>query len=241
MPHDTPQSAAIIVAAGRGIRASDGLAAVEPKQYRPIAGVRMLLRAIRPFAAHPRIGPIIVALPPADAAAPPDWLAPLLSDRLRIARGGEERQHSVANCLALLPAAVSIVLVHDAARPFVDRDLIDRVLDVAALGVCAVPGVPLSDTVKETDTAGMVLRTIPRDRLVAVQTPQAFPREVLETAHQRARNDPALLATDDAALCERLGHPVRVVAGSSRNIKVTTREDFAHAEVLAAAEREATV
>ena len=118
-----------------------------------------------------------------------------------------------------------------------ERQLIDRVLAVAALGAAAVPGLPLPDTVKETDAAGLVVRTVPRDRLVVVQTPQAFPRAMLETAHQRARSDAtALTATDDAALCERLGHAVRVVAGSPRNIKITTQEDFAIAEALAAAE-----
>jgi 2-C-methyl-D-erythritol 4-phosphate cytidylyltransferase len=130
------------------------------------------------------------------------------------------------------------VLVHDAARPFVPREVIDRVLAVAARGAVAVPGVPLSDTVKETDTAGLVVRTVPRERLVAVQTPQAFPREMLETAHLRAKSDPAsaAAATDDATLCERLGHPVRIVAGSPWNIKITTPEDFALAEALAASE-----
>jgi 2-C-methyl-D-erythritol 4-phosphate cytidylyltransferase len=228
----TPDTAALIVAAGRGQRAEGG--SDGPKQYRAIGGVRMLLRAIRPFAAHPRVGAIIVALPPADAARPPDWLTPLLSERLRVVAGGEERQHSVAAALAALPAEARLVLVHDAARPFVDRDLIDRVLAVAELGVCAVPGVPLNDTIKETDTAGLVVRTVPRERLVAVQTPQGFPRFLLETAHQKARGEGGLVATDDAALCERLGHPVRVVAGSARNIKVTTRDDFAQAEAMAA-------
>jgi len=151
-----------------------------------------------------------------------------------VAAGGEVRQQSVALGLARLPRGPALVLVHDAARPFVSRELIDRVLAVAARGAAAVPGLPLSDTVKETDTAGLVVRTVPRERLVAVQTPQAFPREMLETAHQRARSEPAAGATDDAALCERLGHPVRVVAGSARNIKVTTAEDFALAEALAA-------
>ncbi len=125
------------------------------------------------------------------------------------------------------------MLVHDAARPFVEADLIDRVLAVAELGACAVPGIPLSDTIKETDTAGLVLRTVPRDRLVAVQTPQGFPRQLLETAHQRARGEQAV-ATDDAALCERLGYPVRVVAGSTANIKITTAEDFRLADRIAA-------
>ena len=198
----------------------------------------MLLRAIRPFAQHPRVGPIVVVLPPEDAARPPEWLQPQLSDRLSVVAGGGERQQSVANGLARLPASVAIVLVHDAARPFVDRELIDRVLAVAELGAAAVPGLPLADTVKETDTAGLVARTVPRDRLVAVQTPQAFPRAMLETAHQRARTDSvAGAATDDAALCERLGHPVRVVAGSARNLKVTTAEDFALADAVAALEQ----
>jgi len=195
----------------------------------------LLLRAVRPFAQHPRVGPIVVVLPAELVASPPDWLRDLLSDRLLIAAGGEQRQQSVANGLQSLPRGPSLVLVHDAARPFVERELIDRVLAVAALGAAAVPGLPLTDTVKETDAAGLVVRTVPRDRLVVVQTPQAFPRAMLETAHQRARSDASGgAATDDAALCERLGYPVRVVAGSPRNIKITTAEDFALAEALAA-------
>jgi 2-C-methyl-D-erythritol 4-phosphate cytidylyltransferase len=199
----------------------------------------MLLRSVRAFAAHPRVGPIVVVLPPELVAAPPPWLNDIKSDRLVLAAGGEERQESVANGLTSLPPGPSLVLVHDAARPFVAAEVIDRVLAVAARGAAAVPGVPLSDTVKETDTAGLVVRTVPRERLVAVQTPQAFPRAMLETAHQRGKADGAAPATDDATLCERLGHPVRVVAGSPWNIKITTPEDFALAEALAAAERPA--
>ena len=231
MPVTPADAGVIVVAAGRGVRAGeDG----ERKQYRPIAGVRMLLRALRPFTSHPRIGPIVVVLPPEDAAAPPEWLRPLLSERLTVVSGGEERQESVANGLARLPSEVQTVLVHDAARPFVDAELIDRVLAVAALGAAAVPAVPLRDTVKETDTAGLVVRTLARERLVAVQTPQAFPRAMLETAHQRARAEAGAAATDDATLCERLGYPVRIVAGSTRNLKVTTADDFVVAAALAA-------
>lgn len=219
----------IIVAGGKGVRAGSE----EPKQYREIAGVRMLLRAIRPFASHPRVAQIVVVLPEADAANPPAWLQSHLTGKLSVVAGGAERQHSVANGLAKLRPELGIVLVHDAARPFVDAGTIDRVIQVASLGAGAVPGVRLADTVKETDTAGLVVRTVPRDRLVAVQTPQAFPRQMLETAHHRARNDESGVATDDAALCERMGHPVRVVAGNPRNIKVTTAEDFELAESLA--------
>jgi 2-C-methyl-D-erythritol 4-phosphate cytidylyltransferase len=97
--------------------------------------------------------------------------------------------------------------------------------------------VAVADTLKETDAAGVVVRTVPREHLVAVQTPQGFPRATLEAAHRRAEGEDA--ATDDAALCERLGTPVRVVAGSRRNIKVTTAEDFDLADALAAAGRPA--
>jgi len=226
------------VAAGRGLRARLG-ASEEPKQLRLVAGVPMLLRSVRAFARHPRVGPIVVVVPPELMSAPPDWLRGLRSDRLLLAAGGEERQESVANGLKALPGGPTLVLVHDAARPFVAAEVIDRVLAVAARGAAAVPGVPLADTVKETDAAGLVVRTVPRERLVAVQTPQAFPRAMLETAHQRAKGDGSVAATDDATLCERLGHPVRVVAGSPWNIKITTPEDFALAEALAAAEQPA--
>lgn len=222
-----------MVAGGRGVRAARPEGG-EPKQCRPIRGVPMLERAVRPFVAHPRVGPIVVVLPPEYAAAPPGWLMELAPGRLVVTPGGESRQDSVANGIAVLPRGPSIVLVHDAARPFADGPLIDRVIAVAELGAVAVPAVPLAETVKEIDAAGLVVRTVPRERMVAVQTPQGFPRTTLETAHQRGRGEPP--ATDDAALCERLGTAVRVVEGSARNLKVTTLEDFALAEALAALE-----
>ena len=220
----------IVVAGGRGVRAAgaDGI----PKQYRPIGGVPMLARAIRPFATHPRVAGVVAVLPPGDVASPPAWLVEAGGPGLVVVAGGPTRQESVANGLAAIPAGVGIVLVHDAARPFVDRKLIDRVIAVAECGAVAVPALPLAETVKETDAAGLVVRTVPRERLVAVQTPQAFPRATLETAHLRFRGEPP--ATDDAALCERLGAAVRVVAGSARNIKVTRPEDFRLAEALVA-------
>ncbi len=221
----------IVVAAGRGARAGEGGA--PPKQYRAIAGVPMLARAVRPFVEHPRVGTVVVVLPPADAGTPPGWLAAAVpAGRLALAAGGETRQDSVASGLRALPQDLAIVLVHDAARPFADRALLDRVIAVAELGAVAVPGLPLAETVKETDAAGLVIRTVARERFVAVQTPQGFPRGTLETAHQRARGEAP--ATDDAALCERLGAAVRIVPGSPRNLKVTTAEDFTLAEAIAA-------
>ena len=227
----------VVAAAGRGVRAAADDAA-ERKQYRAIRGEPMLLRALRPFLDHPRVAGIAVVLPPEDVAAPPPWLASVVlasgaPGRIAFVAGGAERQQSVAHGLTALPEACTLVLVHDAARPFADRALIDRVLAVADLGAVVVPAVPVADTLKETDAAGLVIRTVPRERLVAVQTPQGFPRAVLEAAHRRASDD--VIATDDATLCERLGAAVCLVAGSRRNIKVTTAEDFAIADALAAA------
>jgi len=219
-----------VAAGGRGVRAAAAGAAA--KQYRPIHGQPMLAHALRPFLDHPRVGPVVVVLPVEDAAAPPAWLVGLAPGRVLVVAGGATRQESVAHGLRALPAGPVIVLVHDAARPFADRGLIDRVIAVAELGAVGVPGLPLADTVKETDAAGLVIRTVARERFVAVQTPQSFPRATLETAHQRARGEAP--ATDDAVLCERLGTAVRVVAGSPRNLKVTTAEDIALAEALAA-------
>jgi 2-C-methyl-D-erythritol 4-phosphate cytidylyltransferase len=146
--------------------------------------------------------------------------------------GGVERAESVRRGLAALPPECVIVLVHDAARPFVARDVIDRVIGIARAGEAAVPALPVSDTIKRS--AGdppRIESTIPRDRLWLVQTPQAFPRAALDAAHRAPAVSGA--ATDDATLVERLGLMVRLVPGSAFNIKVTTPDDFAVAELLA--------
>jgi 2-C-methyl-D-erythritol 4-phosphate cytidylyltransferase len=220
-----------VVAAGRGER----LGGKVPKQYREIAGVPMLLRALRPFTSHPEVAQVVVALPAEDASSPPDWLAALTGGSLVLVPGGAERSASVAAGLAALSPACEIVLVHDAARPFVGRGLIDAVIQVARTGVGAVPALPLSDTVKETKdpTTKAVGRTVPRDRLWRAQTPQGFPRQLLVRAHAAAGGE---AASDDAALVERLGHEVRLVPGSERNLKVTTEEDLRLAEVIATSE-----
>lgn len=219
----------IVVAAGRGRR----LGGETPKQYRELAGVPLLLRAIRPFAAHPEVAHTVVVLPEPDAQSPPAWLAPVLGGGLSVTAGGAERSDSVAAGLAQLPVDCRTVLVHDAARPLADRAIIDPVIAAARQGVGAVPAIPASDTIKETSEAvgGRVVRTLARDRLWLVQTPQGFPRAVLERAHAEARSARAG-GTDDAALVERLGVEVRIVPGSPRNLKVTTAEDWALAEAL---------
>lgn len=217
----------MLVAAGRGERLGG-----TPKQYRPIAGVPMVLRALRPFAAHPEVLHTVIVLPPDDVAAPPSFLTDLAGSTLTLVAGGTDRSDSVAAGLRSLPEACAVVLVHDAARPFPDPEVIGAVIREARSGRGAVAAVPVTDTVKEIapDDSRRVIRTVARDRLWRAQTPQGFPRSLLAAAHRM----PAEGATDDATLVERLGAEVRIVPDSPRNLKVTTAEDLEWAELWAA-------
>jgi 2-C-methyl-D-erythritol 4-phosphate cytidylyltransferase len=219
-------AAAVIVAGGKGLRVGGGI----PKQYLEVAGVPVLLRAIRPFLIHDGVDAVVVVLPPPDAESPPEWLRGL---RLRVVAGGAERGDSVWNGLAAVPAGTGIVLVHDGARPFIDAPLIDRVLAGARAGG-AIAAVPVTDTIKQVGPDGVITGTPERARLWRAQTPQGFPLPGLLDAYRRARAE-GMAATDDAALYERYVGPVRVVQGAERNIKVTYPQDLAVAECLALA------
>ena len=194
----------------------------------------MVLRALRPFAAHPSVARVVLVLPPADAAAPPRFLQGPVRGGLIVVPGGAERADSVAAGLAALAPECSTVLVHDAARPFVGRAVIDAVIAHARAGEGAVAAVPVSDTLKRAsaDDPTRIADTVPRDGLWRAQTPQGFPRAVLERVYTAAPRA-ARPATDDAALVERTGLPIRLVPDSPRNIKITTAEDLALAELLA--------
>jgi 2-C-methyl-D-erythritol 4-phosphate cytidylyltransferase len=220
----------IVVAAGRGTRFGGDL----PKQYLPLDGVPILLRAVRPFASHSDVAQVVVVLAPAEAERPPSFLAELEGQTLAIVAGGRERSDSVAAGLGALQAGCEIVLVHDGARPFVDRGVIDAVIAHARAGEGAVAAVPVSDTIKEAVGADPTLigRTVPRAGLWRAQTPQGFPRRLLELAYAHAGAG-ASAATDDASLVEELGGTVRLVPDSPRNMKITTRDDLAVAEALA--------
>lgn len=217
------------MAAGRGTRVGG-----TPKQFRELAGVPVLLRAIRPFASHPAVTHVVVALPADAVASPPEWLRPLLGERLRLVAGGAERGDSVRAALAALPAGCTLVLVHDGARPLVSRDTIDAVIAAAGRGHGAVAAVPLGDTLKlaaDGHASPTVERTVPRDRLWRAQTPQGFPRALLERAVASAAAD-GVQGTDDAELVERIGGRVELVPDQPANLKITTQADFALADAL---------
>ncbi len=210
-----------------------------PKQFQMLAGVPMLLRSLRPFTSHPEVNHTVVVLPRAQTESPPEWLSPLLTGSLSVVAGGTERSDSAAAGLAALPPNCRVVLVHDGARPFVARPVIDTVIGRAREGFGAVAAVPLGDTLKEaTPSQGRIIvrRTVPRGGLWRAQTPQAFPRDLLEAAYARAAQD-GYHGTDDAELVERCGGQVELIEDSSENLKITTPRDFDWAQLLAMRQR----
>ena len=226
----TPDVGVVIVAAGTGTRTGS----TELKQFRWIAGKPMLLHSVQAFHARDDVAMVVCVLPRSHAADPPPWLFQCDVERLLVAMGGAERGDSVFAGLADVPDECRVVVVHDAARPFIDDDTITRVVAAAREGQGAVAALPVVDTLKEADADGRVTRTVDRSRLWRAQTPQAFPRDMLIDAYRAARAE-RITATDCAALCERLGMSVRLVAGSERAMKITTPDDFARAEALAEA------
>jgi 2-C-methyl-D-erythritol 4-phosphate cytidylyltransferase len=220
----------IIVAAGESTRARGSTH--ELKQFRWVAGKPMLLHSVHRFQARADVAMVVCVLPRAYVGDPPPWLMQSDLDRLLISVGGRERYESVANGLVDLPPEVQIVLVHDAARPLIAESTIDAVIAQARTGCGAIAALPVTDTLKEVASDGRIIRTVDRAALWRAQTPQAFPREALVRAHDEARRE-RIHATDDAALCERIGFPVVVVRGSERAMKVTEESDFARADALA--------
>ncbi len=218
----------VIVAAGSSSRT----AGAELKQFRWVAGKPMLLHSVQRFMERDDVALVVCVLPKSHAGDPPPWLFQCDVGRLLVSVGGRERGESVLNGLEDLPPEVSIVLVHDAARPMVDAETIERVVAKARDGVGAVPALRATDTIKEVDGSGAITRTPDRTTLFHAQTPQGFPRAMLEEAYLRAKAD-RVRATDDAALCERIGARVEIVEGSATGMKVTTDEDFARVDALA--------
>lgn len=232
--------AALVVAAGRGTRAG----AATPKQYRSLAGRSVLSRALDALASHPEVEAVQPVINPDDhelfaravAELPPDRAARLLP----AASGGATRQISVRNGLEALARegeSPSLVLIHDAARPFASPALIARAIAAGRTHGAAVPGVDVADTIKLVDAAGLVLDTPPRRALRAIQTPQAFAFGALLDAHRRAAAEGLDSFTDDGALTEWAGLPVTVFEGEAGNVKLTRPLDFEEAERRAGASR----
>jgi 2-C-methyl-D-erythritol 4-phosphate cytidylyltransferase len=222
-----PDVGVVIVAAGTGSR----VGGAELKQFRWVAGKPILLHSVQLFQARADVAMVVCVLPRSVIGDPPPWLFQSDAERLLLSVGGATRQDSVSNGLEDLPSDVRVIVVHDAARPLVPDAVVSRVIAEARKGQAAIAALPVVDTLKEVDAEGRIVRTVPRERLWRAQTPQAFPRDVLERAHTAARAR-GLKATDDAALCEALGIPVVVVKGSERAMKVTEEADFARADAL---------
>jgi 2-C-methyl-D-erythritol 4-phosphate cytidylyltransferase/2-C-methyl-D-erythritol 2,4-cyclodiphosphate synthase len=212
----------IIVAAGRSTR----MGADVPKPLLDLGGRTMLQRSVEVFDVHPGIDELVVVLPAALVTAGPSLVGPTARP-CRFVAGGDRRQDSVRLGFAALSVAVDPILVHDAARPFADAGLIDRVIAAAAEDGAAVPAVRARDTVKRVDLDRQVVaETLPREQIWLAQTPQGFSRRVFEDALAVAAR--GVEATDDAMLAEQAGHAVRVVTGDERNVKITTADDLAH-------------
>ena len=234
-----PGIVAILPAAGLGTR----MGGEAPKQFRLLDGVPLLHFTLRRLAACPSITEFLIATRSDEVQSLTARLAgENLGRPLRVVRGGETRQESVANALAQAPADAELILVHDAVRPLVTRDQVERVIAEARTRRAAILGIPALDTVKEVKRASLpgdvalITATIPRERVVLAQTPQVFDAKLLREAFARAAAD-GFTTSDEAGLVERLGHDVYVVLGSERNLKITRPGDLELAEFYLQQER----
>lgn len=226
--------AVVIVAAGRGARAGQ---ANGPKQYQNIGGRAVIAHTLEMFLAHPRTGQIVVAIH-ADDHELFRQAAGTQAQRVTAVIGGPTRQESVRlGLLALKDHAPGQVLIHDAVRPFVDAELIDRTIAAIGENEGALPALPVADTLKRESAAGVVAETVSRSGLHAAQTPQGFPYGPILAAHDKAYRLGRLDFTDDAAIAEWAHIPVKLVPGSPDNVKLTWARDIAMAHQRLSSER----
>jgi 2-C-methyl-D-erythritol 4-phosphate cytidylyltransferase len=220
--------AAILPAAGMGTR----MGADTPKQFLELNGAPILIHTLRKIASCALVTDIIVATRADEVERLQERIAKeKFVQRVRVVRGGDSRQESVAEALRVVPDDAEIVLVHDAVRPFVTVEQIVRVIEEARRCEAAILGIPAMDTVKEVKRASLpedvalITGTVPRERVVLAQTPQVFTTKLLKEAFAKAQSD-GVNASDEAGLVERIGHDVHVVLGSERNIKITKPSDM---------------
>ena len=231
--------AVIIPAAGLGTRmgragGEKGIpekSGTSRKQFMLLEGAPILIHTIRKFLACPAVSQIVVALRGEDL----DWCRDQVqrenpSKPVELVAGGEHRQESVKNGLLNVAPDMDLVAVHDAVRPFVSVELIEKVIEAAARTGAAILGIPPVDTVKQVDRT-LIRATLPRDRIVLAQTPQVFRVVLLRRAYEQAERD-GFISTDEASLVEHLDVDVSVVLGSDRNIKITKPSDMALARLF---------
>ena len=206
-----------------------------PKQFLSIGGLPLIVHSLRTLQASSVIDAIVLAVPQGDLAYSQSDIvdAHRFTKVIKVVAGGQERQDSVRNALAVLDDQVEIVVVHDAVRPFLTERMLEDVVAAARATGAAIIALPMRDTVKYVGADHVIERTVDRRPLWLAQTPQAFRRDWLQEAHRRAQIE-AVPATDDAYLLEWMGHSVRVVEGSGENIKVTRPEDMVIGEAILA-------
>jgi 2-C-methyl-D-erythritol 4-phosphate cytidylyltransferase len=233
--------AAIVPAAGLGTR----MGADTPKQFLELDGMPLIIFTLRRLASCAAITDFFISTRADDIIFLQDKVGKSeLGRSARVVHGGDTRQQSVANALAQVDPTTEIVLVHDAVRPFVTPEQLDRVIAEARGRGAAILGIPAIDTVKEVKRASLpedvalINATIPRERIVLAQTPQAFSYPLLRDAFRKAQQD-GVTASDESALVERFGHDVFVVLGSERNIKITRPADMDLARFYLEQERRA--
>ena len=213
---------AIVPAAGAGVRFGGAV----KKQFIALNGLPILSHTLRALAASRALSSIIVVVPPGEELRGREALELAGIDlETEVVPGGQARQDSVYIGLQRAKAETDLVLIHDGVRPFVSREVVLATVEAAKEWGAAIAAVPVIDTIKRVDTDGFVVETLQREQLWSVQTPQVFRYALLMQAH-RAIREPGVVATDDAALVERIGGMVKVVRGSYENIKITSEEDL---------------
>jgi 2-C-methyl-D-erythritol 2,4-cyclodiphosphate synthase/2-C-methyl-D-erythritol 4-phosphate cytidylyltransferase len=226
-----PNIGIVIVAAGRGERA--GAPHEGPKQYRKIGGRPVIAHTIERFLGWLDQGPIVVVIHPDDETLLDEVFAANAATQgiIRVFGGATRQQSVLAGLEALSDSGVSHVMIHDAVRPFIDLALLDRVTAALIEGApCVLPAIPVADTLKRADADGLVSETVSRAGLFGAQTPQSFLFEAILDAHRKAATEGRFDFTDDAAIAEWAGLPVRIVAGSPDNVKLTVQRDIAMAD-----------
>lgn len=221
---------AIFPAAGLGTR----MAGPQPKQFLALNGIPILIHSLRAFTQVSRVSAVYVAVRKTEIERTLAQVAEYgFDERVQIVEGGDNRQESVANALAAIPAADDdIVLVHDAVRPLIDAATIERTIDAVVEHGAAIVGLPAVDTIKQVERTAhgaLITSTIPREFVVLAQTPQGFRYGLLQRAFAEATAD-GFVGTDEASVIERAGHPVAVVHGSQVNLKITQPGDLELAE-----------